>query len=472
MACLQRVPAAPCLRKRPLYTTNNTQQMKNLYRFLLAAAMLTLCGSASCQSVTALPEPMFRWRCSSGDTVFNHNPAVHAAGPLVFDSLPYVGEYTVVAVYKALADTEAVVWRMTYPDSSVRSLTTERILSDSVSVRYAGHTDGIPAVSTLRQTAPRCPVCDSGGVAYVSLAVGGGETKVAEVSYYAGRLGNAVLRRIQTAAALRYGITLGPVDYLDGSGRKVWSHASNRACHHRITGIGAETLTGLYQTRSRSEVDGAVLTMSTDSLADGEYLVAGDDDGPLSFGTLYDTLFGLSYSVLGRSWKAQFTSMEERPVRLVFDTRSLAAPADSLVLLLDGMPVLPTFAGGDSVVFGAVVFPTDSSRFTLGRGRALWQLAQVHAKRGGSNGTDNREALDGVTARIYPNPSLGSYTLEVEGASWVQVTIYNALGSAVDSFGSDSPGPHRFTGSLPTGSVYYATVTTDSGSQTIKLVVK
>jgi len=449
------------------------------------AVVLTGCGTAIGQAVVDVtPSPAFQWRCQSGNAVINHNPALHLDSvEMVFDSLPYAKDYTMIIVYKPKACGETALWEMSYGDSATRGLTTERIMSDSISIRYAEQTDGSPAINTLRQSSP-----DS-TMPYARLAVGGeGELDVAEVVYFAERLGNAALRKVQSRLAVRYGITLGPVDYLDGAGCRIWDYADGGQYHHRVTGVGIDTLTGLRQLRSRSEMDGAVLAISTDSLGHGAFLMAGDNDAPLAFEQ------DGSIEILGRNWKIQSTNAETGLFSLAFDTRSVAMPGDSLVLLVDCFGTgsadsyiyLPDSVAGDSLVFSGVRFPTDSSMFTLGRGGVLWQMAQSKgakgAKGGGAEPDDDGKRYGGgpaddvqgrFTTRLFPNPTSGHYTLEVEGAGQVLVTVYNVQGAVMASYTSEGrEGRHRFEGELPLGNVYYATVSTDNGSQTMKLVVK
>ena len=401
---------------------------------------------------------------------------------MVFDSIPFAKDYTVIVVYRPVADTETTVWEMGLADSCTRGLTTERIVSDSVSVRYAEHTETTPAINTLRQSWPSRvtgshpynAVSDTTMV-YARLSLGGnGNLDVAEVLYFTGRLNNADLRRLQSGLAVRYGITLGPVDYLDGAGHRIWEYADSGLYHHRVTGVGADILTGLHQLCSRSESGDAILTVSTDSLGNGSYLLAGDNNGPLAFeqdGNL---------EMLQRSWRIQATMTDETLFSLAFDTRDMANPGDSLVLLVDygdGMGnshiYLPNNVGGDSAVFSGVAFPTDSSRFTLGRGGGFWQMALMDSPGNAkSKGVGEGQNIARHAARLYPNPTSGHYFIEVDDADWVRVTIYNMQGAVVASHNSEGGRRHRFGGELPTGNVYYATIETENGSQTMKLAVK
>ena len=446
--------------------------MRHLNKLALAACLLLSYGIALGQTGQELPSPAFHWKCPSADSALNFHPATTA--PLLFDSIPYAEDYTVVVVYKPIVDTEAAVWQLVFADSIGRGLTTERILSDSTAIRFAEHTDRKPVIHTLRQSAP-----DSSS-AYASLSVGDGNIKVSEVLYFNHRLGNAVLRRVQSFLAIRYGITLGPVDYIGGNGNRVWQHRRDSAMfHHRITGIGSDTACNLHQLCSRSEMDGSVVTLSADSLPQDAYLLVGDNDAPLTF-----QLEDGDVETLARQWRVQASGAEYVDFSLAFDTRNIPTPTDSLVLILDDNIVLPSATTTNEVRFSNLWLPSDTCTFTLARGSILWQLAQSGAKGAkgqGGNGDDNTTKSGNThtlthssiqTFSVFPNPTTGHFNIEVSGARQVQVTIYSLQGKVMATYNDSDRDKYCFEGSLPSGNVYYATITTENGSQTMKLIVK
>ena len=442
--------------------------MKQLYKLIFATCLLLSCNIAQGQNVSGLPTPAFHWKCPSADSLLNFHPATIT--PLHFDSIPYAEEYTIVVVYKPIVDTEATVWQLVFADSIVRGLTTERIVSDSIAIRYAELSDRKPAIHTLRQSAPDITSAN------VSLSVGDGNIKVSEVLYFDYRLGNSALRRVQSALAIRYGITLGPVDYIGGNGNRVWLHRRDSAMfHHRITGVGSDTACNLHQLCSRSEMDGSVVTLSADSLPQGAYLLVGDNDAPLTFQQEDGNV-----EILARQWRVQASGAEGVDFSLSFDTRRIPIPTDSLVLLLDDNVVLPSVATTNEVRFDNLWLPSDTCTFTLARGSMLWHLAQSGAKGAkGHSGNDNKEIaysensqLSAFNFQLFPNPTTGHFNIEVSGARQVHVTIYNLQGKVMTVYNDSDRDQYFFEGSLPSGNVYYATITTESGSQTMKLVVK
>ena len=429
--------------------------MKKIYTFLLPA-LFHLTSPAWGQPQGNQSAAVFHWRCAASEMLLNNNPV--ATSPLAFDSIPYAKDYTVVVVYKPVADTEAVVWRLLFPDDASRALTTEHIVTDTSRIRYAEHTSGRPLISTLRQSAP-----DS-LAPFVQLVVNPDSLlRVAELLYFDHRLGSAALRRLQSELAIRYGITLGPVNYLDGNNEPVWTYSRNKAFHHRIAGIAHDTLYGLHQLRSRSEEPGGILTLAADSLRQGEYLLCGDNDGTLAFE--YDG----ATELLNRQWKLQGKNMEERLITVSIDTRDLPQPTDSLVLLVCDELYLPAAVSSDGVRYDHVSLPSDTCLVRLARSPLLWQLSILNSQFSIPN---SQFSIPNSQFSIYPNPTTGRYNIEVGATPWVRVVVYNMHGAVQQQHQGSDRNSYRFSGSLPPGNAYFVVITTADASRTFRLVVK
>lgn len=445
---------------------------------LIILAVNRTYGQVDSVEIMPAEQPTFRWYSATEDGLLNFNNAqvIDGGTHLVFDSLPYAKDYTLVVVYKSLDSAESGVWRLEYTDSlatSTRGLTTERIVSDSIFIRYAEQTSLFPIITTLRQSAP-----DS-TAPYVRLVMGGdalqGQLKIAELMYFDKRLGNSMLRRVQSALAVKYGVTLGPVDYVDGNGNTIWEYADSGYWHHRVTGIGRDSTYGLYQWHSHSEMAEAMLTVATDTIEGQAFLIVGDNNAPLYFEQEDGDI-----EILARRWRIQGTHIDDNDFTFTFDTHNLPMPTDSLVLLAGDYIILPTTTTPNEVCFTNVWLPADTCALMLARGAVLWQIAQSHTygAKGGNGHNDgavskkSKYSIQNTTFSIYPNPTSGHFNIEVTGAKQVQVTIYNVHGVVVATYSDSEKGYYAFEGSLPSGNVYYATITTESGSQTMKLVVK
>ena len=169
--------------------------------------------------------------------------------------------------------------------------------------------------------------------------------------------------------------------------------------------------------------------------------------------------------ILNRSWRLNCTDIDNNEFHLTFDTRSFAGANDSLVLLADGIVYHPDSITVNDVTYNYVIFPSDTCVFTLAKGSVFWQTMK-------SNGRGNSHGNASVKSYVYPNPTTGNFTIEVSGADWVQVSIYNAQGVLMASYSDSEQAQYFFNGTLPSGNSYYATVITENGTQTMKLIVK
>lgn len=408
--------------------------------------------------------PLMKWRCENGNATLNFNQALrfdsamspqNAVASLVFDSLPYAKDYTTIVVCRPMTKEETPLWNLDFSDSVSRGLTTEVIHCGTTAIRYTDSTNTLPAIFTLSQTAP-----DSLSP-FVRMAVGGQLQEMAEIRYYNGRMGVNNLRKIQSELAIRYGITLGPVNYLRGDNVTVWNHAQNAPYHHRITALAVDSAYGLHQLQSRSEMENPVFTLSTDSLSEGSYLVIGDNDEPMEF--LFDSIG----ERLSRMWAVQATGDSLPPFTLAFDKSGITLPNDSIVLVLDDAVYRPSSTAGSAITFSGVLFPAGISHFTLCRGSQYWM--QTRSKNNKEPKTNS--GID-ISVHVYPNPTAGHYYIDLSNCESADVTIFNALGEVVLSKHIDSKHDSTVEGYLPMGGEYYVTVTTAEGSQTTKLVVK
>lgn len=450
--------------------SNKLLKISILYYILIILA----CSIAQGQNANGNVQLM-KWRCENGNALLNFNPAISLNNSSlsqnmpnlpVFDSMPYSSDYTMIIVFKPLSSLETPLWKLDFADSSFRALTTENIHCGNSAIRYSEITKTHPTIFSLSQSAPdsvspyaRMTVGHHGDSAYEYNGLLG------EIRYYKGRMGVGRLRKVQSELAIRYGITLGPVDYLRSDGTPVWNQKTNELFHHRITALAADSTYGLRQFQSRSEMDNSLLTISTDTLPDGVFIVVGDNDEALEF--LFDSV-GES---LSRVWAVQATGTSQQLFTLTFDKSSLPLPNDSLVLVSDDALYRPTANTSNTLTFAGIQFPEGISHFTLCRGSHYW--IQTRAKKQSQN-TDNLSSWNTKSslAKIYPNPTTGSYCIEITDCTNADIVIYNALGEVVETRHVDGSQNITVKGFLPINGEYFVTVSTPGGSQTTKLIVK
>jgi hypothetical protein len=160
---------------------------------------------------------------------------------------------------------------------------------------------------------------------------------IPEVVIYNGPLSDAQVKQVQTYLALKYGITLHH-DFVSPTGSVLYAANGGTATDFdsRITGIGREDCAELYQKQSLSQHGGLITigannsiaatnAANTATLANGSYLVFGDDSGSLEgvIGGLPGTPPADANSRIPRVWKAVETG-SVGSTRLSFPTSGVA----------------------------------------------------------------------------------------------------------------------------------------------------
>lgn len=439
-------------------------------KLLLITGILLLMHAGEAQ---AQLRPVFWWQCDSGNVSYNFNSArlLSNGQSIVFDSIPYYDEYTVIVVYHSMGEvSEMPVWQLSFNDSVRCGLTTRNILHNQTSIQYSSDNRPGPIINTLQQTAP--DGLDS-TQSHCRLTLGSTteqstHIKVAEIMYFEGKPAMGLLRRVQSYLAIKYGVTLGPINYTDGYGNIVWRYKDNMPFHNRIIGVGTDSTYNLVQPKSISECDSSIITLYADSLIEGRFCLLGDNGGALAYAT--DSLLGIEY--LYRMWKvnqALGTNVWDT-IRygIAIDTTLLPGNSDSLVLMVGDEYYYPDSITDGKLYYNNIIFGSDSTFIALARGAFLWNMTNTKSKQ--SSATTN--ALAGITTQVYPNPSNGRYTIDVSGAEEVTVKIHNTLGKEVMTYYDKEKYHYTFSGTLPNNNVYYVTITTEQGSQTMKLIVK
>lgn len=406
--------------------------------------------------------PTFYWKASGDGMMINFNPA--KIGPVRFDNIPYSEKYTMIVVYKPVRETTAQVWSLNYGGMATQSLTTTQIISDSSAIDYADGTPLYPVINTLKQGAPSWITPNN------VLLVGDSSLMVSEILYYDHHLTANSIRRIQSALAVRYGITLGPVDYLDSHGKKTWLFETEQGLyHHRIAGLANDTAFCLRQLESRSEMAGSVLTMRADTLSPDGYILIGDNDADLVFEDTVTEDYG-HFEILSREWLIQAKSVDSTKLSLTFDITDFPTESDSLVLILDEGLFLPSLSTSTMALFNGIPISSGQTKFSLAAGGQIRRMAESQQKSRRSNGDDSESTM--FSCLIYPNPSHGNIYIDIDGTKLVSVEIYDVHGKLIKVFNGSDQNSYRFIGKLPAGNTYYAVVHSDNGIQTTKIVVE
>ncbi|MDM8564521.1 choice-of-anchor Q domain-containing protein [Candidatus Halobeggiatoa sp. HSG11] len=157
--------------------------------------------------------------------------------------------------------------------------------------------------------------------------------KIAEVIIYDADLADADRNKVQSYLAIKYGITLdSTINYVNSSGTTIYpSTGSHSGYINDIAGIGTDG--DLNQPASRSVNSDSIVTITGSGIADGNFLIWGNDDGS----TIEQTseLPSNISKRLGREWKVAEVNGDVGDVVLTSDVSSLGLTWSIAVLLID-----------------------------------------------------------------------------------------------------------------------------------------
>ncbi|MCE0450685.1 S-layer homology domain-containing protein [Brevibacillus sp. AF8] len=160
--------------------------------------------------------------------------------------------------------------------------------------------------------------------------------KMSETILYNRKLTDEDRNKVNSYLALKYGLTLkdennAPIDYVASNGSTMWKASNNTGYGNRITGIGRDEAGALYQKQSKSQVDGANVTLAignaiqetnaqnTKTIAeDKSFFVFSDNGGDVTFETPI-TKDTESLKRIGRTYKVEKTNWQDTDVTLHVD---------------------------------------------------------------------------------------------------------------------------------------------------------
>jgi hypothetical protein len=226
----------------------------------------------------------------------NFNPAFRFNGfndslsiPCNVDSMAAV---TVIAVFQPADTVETGVWGAGNATAHKMMMTTRRVTGPDSSVQNIT-TDNFALLSTVIQNWPSTSLLSEN--AYLLFGAAQNNTPpfkgtIAELLVFDRSLDVLTQIQFETYLAIKYGIPLTRGNYVSAGESVLWNADKNKDFGYRMTGLGREDFFSLHQKQSISAVDpDGVLAISngrlmvtnaanTDTLANGNYLVWGDNN--------------------------------------------------------------------------------------------------------------------------------------------------------------------------------------------------
>lgn len=244
----------------------------------------------------------------------NDNRPVQLAG---------AGGLTFIGVGKIQKEGEQLLWNVsTQAGKTERVQTTARTanLTKGTFMNYAGR-DTLPQLrlytySTSSANGTR-GTFNVGGMTKEKLPVKALKNGMMEYVVYDRALTAAERMRVESALALRHGITLAH-SYLNSKGETIRNYYRLKAYNHRVAGIIGDATSKLDRTTGESSESEAVIKVSAKSINKGASFLWGDNAKQISFAA--DKGNG---KWMQRQWAATTTGQPAEKLTLTFDTRSI-----------------------------------------------------------------------------------------------------------------------------------------------------
>ena len=233
------------------------------------------------------------------------------------------GGLTFIGVGKIQKEGEQLLWNVsTQAGKTERVQTTARTanLDKGTFMNYAGR-DTLPqlrlyAYSTSSANGTR-GTFNVGGMTKEKLPVKALKNGMMEYVVYDRALTAAERMRVESAFALRHGITLAH-SYLNSKGETIRNYYRLKAYNHRVAGIIGDAISKLNCTTGESSESEAVIKVSARSINEGASFLWGDNAKQISFAN--DKGNG---KWMQRQWAATTTGQPAENLTLIFDTRSI-----------------------------------------------------------------------------------------------------------------------------------------------------
>ena len=437
---------------------------------------------------------------------------------------------TVMVVYQVEDSIEEqAVWGVFLSQNKRVGLSSQCILSEKSNFKYTEENRQAPVINSLEQAWKKHIQNDTISANFTlgfvdSLPFQG---KIAECLFFEERLPDSVLVQYISYLAIKYGATLYQTNYLNSRGEVIWNYTDNPLYSCSITGIGKDSGFGLNQKQTYMSNEQVVMGLGSYSttneahpaqIEEGDCLIWGFDSLLLDkSGTLYWEN-GEVLTIYGNGMlQATGQAITQEPVFIQVDASGWEGDLSKYLLLIDRSGhgdfqslytdiYEPVFVDTNQVMyFTDVYWDRDQSGFdrfcfavTVEDSSVLFEdvqpilseegkekkeemmanLAKVNnekkSEQSQSIPKSSIQKENGNHYALYPNPTSGNYTLEVnyDKISDISVRIYNPNGKLLDTKDGKSLKEYRFNGHLPTTGQYLIEITGGGEHKTFKLIVQ
>ena len=440
---------------------------------------------------------------------------------------------TVMVVYQ-IEDSleEQAVWGLFLSQDKRVGLSSQRILSEKSSFKYVEENRKDPVINSLEQVWKKPIQSDMVSADFTlgfvdSLPFQG---EIAECLFFAEKLPDSVLVQYISYLAIKYGATLYQTNYLNSRGEVIWNYTNNPLYSCSITGIGKDSGFGLHQKQTYMAGKQVVMGLGSYSttneahpaqIEEGDCLVWGFDSLLLDkAGTLYWEN-GEELTIYGNGMlQATGRAITQEPVFIQVDASGWEGDLSKYLLLIDRSGYgdfqslytdiyEPVFVDTNQVMYFTDVywdrdqngvdrfcfaFPIEDSSVLFedvepilseeGKMQKEEMMAKMEkmAKQGveeqyGQSQSMTKSSIQkesGTRYSLYPNPTSGNYTLEVnyDKVSDISIKIYYPDGKLLDTKEGKSLKDYLFKGHLPVMGQYMIEITGGGEHKIFKMIVQ
>ena len=230
------------------------------------------------------------------------------------------GGLTFIGVGKIQKAGEQLLWNVSTQAGKTERVQTTARAADLVKGTFMNYTgrDTLPqlrlyAYSTSSASGTHGTL-NVGGMTKEKLPIKSLKNGMEEYVVYDRALTAAERMRVESALALRHGITLAH-SYLNSKGQTIRNYYRLKAYNHRVAGIIGDATSKLHRTTGESSENEAVVKVSASAINEGASYLWGDNAKQLSF-----TADKGNGKWMQRCWAATTTGQPAEHLTLTFDT--------------------------------------------------------------------------------------------------------------------------------------------------------
>lgn len=422
-----------------------------------------------------------------------------------------VASYCVFAVYKSNASSSAFsLWSLRADSASVLEVSTNYIRGTDTTWTYADSTPAMPALNMLLYSWNDQNIDSSiSNLKVLGSDQLGFEGKFAEFMFYDTTLTYEEITKVHTYLAIKYGIGMEGLDYMNSNGEVLWDYKENIEFKNNIAGLGKDSLININQKQSAALGGEAPLTISSGLLADCnrnnpnelqelDFLIWGDNGDTLT-NISDDTL--MAGSIAGLSSQQWLMMCSGITVNSTNTNLKLYAPGipDTINLNLvvngesdftfpDSTTTIIYADSSDSLgyyYYNNVFWDTDNSgsdAFTFQIENILdvndrSQIAGDNSENteGDSTTQDHSPNFADISSfEVFPNPSAGEFKAKIQLVKQekVKLTIQDENGRLLEIRNLSGSDTYDIRGFVEGKGCYLFYLKTESDSRSIKFIVQ